>query len=255
MAKTKNPEKSFSDCRCSKDYNGIVPEWLALCSTEYWGEEVLMPNGLADGDTGRYEFEFVPIEEAGPCDMHGRLMNEADVFSGKFYNRIYTAVERRDAENLRILLERGADYLIESAEELSENAQEFLRLGRDKGYSQSFTDDIIDEYVNYVENDEEVPLSKKRKNSPCFSRAGADSKPNNSQLTMSEIRWNRRSGKKNGDAYKKTRKGGGRLSRSESRKMAKNIFSDFTVDIDCCPRVAIVIGIPERFFKTKRRQR
>ncbi|MDO8260081.1 MAG: hypothetical protein Q7T50_01120, partial [Candidatus Magasanikbacteria bacterium] len=96
-------------------------------SVENFGENYLTPSGLADGDTEHYDFEFVPIEEAGPCDMHGRLMSEADFFSEKFYDRIYTAVERRDAENLRIFLEREADQLTISSEDLVEEIICFLK--------------------------------------------------------------------------------------------------------------------------------
>jgi len=219
-------------------------------SVENFGEDYLTPNGLADGDTEHYDFEFVPIEEAGPCDMHGRLMSEADFFSGKFYDRIYTAVERRDAENLRILLERETDCLIESAEGLAEKVRVFLDLNRDEEYTQSVIRDVEDEIddEDLEENNSSVKL---RKNSPQFACVKGDSR--GKYNSRAEDRDNSGTVK---DYYKEKRKGGGRLSRGQARIFGRALLTSLhTYDLHCEPRVAVTNGIPERFFKTKRRQR
>lgn len=71
-----NDWQMSADCRCS-DYQGIVDPWIALCSLENWGQEARTPDGLADGDTGRYEEKFVPLEELGAAaDLFGRPISD-----------------------------------------------------------------------------------------------------------------------------------------------------------------------------------
>lgn len=83
-----------ADCRNGRKYGGLpVQPQIALSSAEFWGEDVLTPQGLCDGDQPTYqkryrtldEFEGVPwpveyVEvdnEACDCEIcFGRMLTE-----------------------------------------------------------------------------------------------------------------------------------------------------------------------------------
>ena len=69
-----------SDCRCGREcwncefgnYCELRP-WMALCSIESWGEKILTPDGLPDGDMPHSDNgQMVPFEDIIACDIFGR---------------------------------------------------------------------------------------------------------------------------------------------------------------------------------------
>ena len=68
-----------SDCRCGREcsycefgnYCEFRP-WVVLGSTEFWGEEILTPEGLPDGDTLDPDAVGIPFEDRIACDIYGR---------------------------------------------------------------------------------------------------------------------------------------------------------------------------------------
>jgi len=268
---TRKCENTFpvSDCR-SYGVSADIQPWTAICSIENWGDDAVSPHGLPDGDTGRYEYRFVPLEDIEACDIHGRPMDEDQIFSGDFFDETFLFEEHLffDDEDLKIHLEAEVDCVIDSAEELISETDSFLKMKDmiEEHYiePETYSTTVIDEaeyaefaYSNkrYFSHEEEYLYAKKRKNSPFFSRAGGDSAPNYSQETNYYLRNRRRYMRRNGDAYKKKRKGGGSLGRNKTRKFGMALLTSlYTCDLLCKPRVAVVNGVPERFFKTKRRQ-
>lgn len=67
-----------TDCRCGREcakcefsnFCDLKP-WAALSSPKNWGDEILTPDGLADGDRPHRDFEFIPIEELLASDFDG----------------------------------------------------------------------------------------------------------------------------------------------------------------------------------------
>jgi hypothetical protein len=59
-----------SDCR-SEGYQSLVQPHIALCSLDNWGEEVVSPQGLPDGDQPRYRDSWVSQDDLVACDILG----------------------------------------------------------------------------------------------------------------------------------------------------------------------------------------
>ncbi|MDO8261285.1 MAG: hypothetical protein Q7T50_07410, partial [Candidatus Magasanikbacteria bacterium] len=121
----------------------------------------------------------------------------------------------------------------------------------------SFSSSVISkaEYEEYfyqknkLFNEEEKYISAKlRKNSPQFACVKGDSR--GKYNSRAEDRDNSGTVK---DYYKEKRKGGGRLSQHQSRKIGMNIDSYFSHDLFCPPRVAIINASPESFFMSRRK--
>ena len=52
-----------ADCRGTYGRGGFVRPWVALSSLENWGEDVLTPEGLPDGDQPRWKRKFRTIDD------------------------------------------------------------------------------------------------------------------------------------------------------------------------------------------------
>lgn len=63
-----------ADCRCHHKPIGFVAPWVAMASLGNWDEQAETPDGLPDGDLPHYSScrRFVPLKEAGACDLYGR---------------------------------------------------------------------------------------------------------------------------------------------------------------------------------------
>jgi len=75
-----------TDCRCCcscricalRDLCGAVLPWIAMGSIENWGEEVLTPEGLPDGDMPHFDMDLIPHELF--CNIHGDPYAESEEY-------------------------------------------------------------------------------------------------------------------------------------------------------------------------------
>jgi len=75
-----------TDCRCGcscevcplKDLCGAILPWIAMGSIANWGEEILTPEGLPDGDMIHWDSDSIPDLHELFCDIHGNPYAESE---------------------------------------------------------------------------------------------------------------------------------------------------------------------------------
>lgn len=213
MRGTYDPALS-SDCRCGREcencefgnYCDIKP-WMALHSTECWGEEILTPDGLADGDTCDSREILAPFHDRIACDICGYSYfnewaeTEADIpmaeddLAGKEgdkeFRKIYRVEEKYSESADEKAKKRGSD-------------QEENEKAKINGYEYSW-----DNLPFFEPKSHEIIAS-------CPQR-----------ISKKNLRRNKRKGSyshgwRGSDRYKDERRGRIRASKGKLRRFAKN---------------------------------
>lgn len=243
-----------SDCRCGKEcYNcefGNCCElhpWMVLCSVEYWGEGVLTPEGLPDGDTLDPAAVQVPFEERVACDIEGRPHYLCDCDVEEENLEIYEAMrleqEQEAVECDEFLEDDEFNVYSDSFDPLAEELAQERHADRENEID-LLMDEIIAiethplEKVNgYDHSLDEMPtkLSKSHR----LVSACNDS---NKDIRMMRKNGSFSHGWRGSDRYKFERNGKIRVSRGKLRKIAMDIEHPFVYDLQRgqAPRVPTV---------------
>ena len=67
-----------ADCRGTYGCGGFVRPWVALSSPENWGEDVLTPEGLPDGDQPKHKRKFRRVEDVEGAEVPVASSEEND---------------------------------------------------------------------------------------------------------------------------------------------------------------------------------
>jgi len=120
-----------SDCRCGIscdicEFRNICAgrsslPWAAIGSIENWGDDILTPQGLPDGDMPHLDFDFIPIEHEFVCSIDGSILDsetqEDDIIDRLFAQAFENPeVFRDDRYNPKFVYQYNGPYFLQQEE-------------------------------------------------------------------------------------------------------------------------------------------
>ncbi len=116
-----------SDCRCGISCKicevrnlcagSNSSPWAAIGNVENWGDDILTPQGLPDGDMPHLDFDFIPIEHEFLCDIDGSILDldQGDEVIDNFFIQIFDTPEvfQDDRYNPRFTYQYNGPYFFQ----------------------------------------------------------------------------------------------------------------------------------------------